>query len=89
MWIQVNNEGGDLLAWLTGTYAAGTTNADYEAYVASGSGDPPAWWSQAGVVFVPEGAQEVWEIQAQSGVTALCFIDAARFWEVAGPRITE
>jgi len=89
MWIRIDNDGDDMIAWLLGSYAPGTTSDDWEAYVASGETDPPDWWSELGQVLVPDGARDVWKVTAGSEVTALCYVDETRFWEVAGPRISQ
>jgi pyrimidine-specific ribonucleoside hydrolase len=89
MWIRIDNESDDLMAWLLGAYDPGTTAEDFGVYVASGSTDPPEWWTDLGQIAAPAGAHDVWPVEAGPEMTALCFIDEARFWEIAGPRLSE
>jgi pyrimidine-specific ribonucleoside hydrolase len=88
MWIRFDNESSDLVALLTGRYAEGTTSEDWDAYVASGATDPPGWWQQKLQLPVPAGGHEVWPITAGEGVTAVCYVDETRYWELAGPRLS-
>ncbi len=88
MWVRIDNDGGDTIAWLLGTYAPGTTTDDWDAYVASGETDPPDWWSQRDQFVVTAGAHDVWAVTGGSDVTAVCYVDEARFWETAGPRLS-
>lgn len=87
MWIRIDNESSDLVAWLLGSYDPGTTGEDLDAYRASGSTDPPTWWTELGQVAVPAGAHDVWPVEAGPRTTALCYADPANSWEVAGPRL--
>lgn len=89
MWLRIDNESTDLVAWLVGTYDPGTTAAESEAYRASGSTDPPAWWTYQGQITVPAGAHDVWPVEAGADATALCYADPNNFWEVAGRRLSE
>ena len=88
MWIRLDNESSDTIAWLTGSYAPGTTSEDWDAYLMSGETDPPEWWTELGQIVVPAGAHDVWEVTARPGVTAICYVDETRLWEVTGPRIS-
>lgn len=74
---------------ITGTYAAGTTTADLDAYLTSGSSDTPEWWRQETLIGVLTGARDVWFVDGSSDTTALCFLDSARLWEIAGPRLSD
>jgi pyrimidine-specific ribonucleoside hydrolase len=88
MWIRIDNESTEMVGLLTGRYAPGTTSEDWSAYVASGATDPPEWWQPNVQIPVPGGAHEVWPITAGSGVTAICYVDETRSWELAGPRLS-
>jgi inosine-uridine nucleoside N-ribohydrolase len=88
MWIRIDNEGPELIAWVLGTYDPDATGEDWDAYVASGSVDPPEWWTDLGQAAVPAGAHDVWPVEAGPGTTALCYADPVNFWEVAGQRLS-
>jgi hypothetical protein len=89
LWIRIDNNSGDTIGLLLGSYAPGTTSNDWNAYVASGETDPPDWWNDLGQIVVPAGAHDVWSVTAGSEVTALCYVDETRFWETAGPRLSQ
>jgi hypothetical protein len=89
MWIRIDNDSPELVAWLLGAYDPDATSEDWDAYVASGSVDPPEWWTDLGPVGVPAGAHDVWPVEAGPGTTALCYADPANVWEVAGPRLSD
>ena len=89
MWIRIDNDSQDMIVWLLGSYAPGTTSDDWEAYLASGETNPPDWWRELGQTPVPAGAHDVWKVTAGPETTALCYVDETRFWEAAGPRISE
>jgi pyrimidine-specific ribonucleoside hydrolase len=89
MWIRIDNESPALISWVLGAYAQGTTNDDWNAYVDSGETDPPDWWTTLGQITVVAGGHEVWPVNAGPEATALCVVDEAGFWEVAGPRLSE
>ncbi len=87
--VQINNLGVDPVALITGAYAPGTTTADAEALRASGSTETPEWWKQQALIGVLAGAHDVWFVEGGSDITALCYLDNTRFWEIAGPRLTD
>ena len=87
--VQIDNLGAEQVALVTGTYAPGTTTADVEAYRASGQTSTPEWWNQQAVIGVLSGAHDVWIVEGGSGITAVCFLEDARFWELAGPRLPD
>ncbi len=89
MWIRIDNESPDPAAFVLGRYAEGTTAADYEAFVASDATEPPEWWLPTNQIFALAGAHEVWEITGGPDITSLCVIDENRFWELAGPKLSE
>lgn len=72
---------------ITGIYDQGTTVADVEAFRASDGLETPDWWKQQALIAVPSGAHDVWVVGGGPEVTALCWIDATTYWEVAGPRL--
>ncbi|MDH3755730.1 MAG: hypothetical protein OEU32_17840, partial [Acidimicrobiia bacterium] len=85
--VEIDNMGSEVISLLTGTYAPDTTTADLEAYQASGGVETPAWWAQQVFIAIPTGARDVWVIGGTPDVTAICFVDPARLWEIAGPRL--
>lgn len=88
MWLRVDNDRANLVAWLLGAYDAGTTADDFAAYIASGSTDPPEWWPDMGQIAVPAAAHNVWLVEASPDATAMCYADPAHFWEIAGRRLS-
>ena len=62
---------------------------DFEAALASGEPGEPDWWMAGGQVVAAAGAHEVWPMRGGEGLTALCYVDPTRIWEVAGPRLPE
>ncbi len=90
LWVRLdNNSSADFLAMVTGTFNAGTTRADFEAAKAAAEPGEPDWWLSSGVVAAPAGAHEVWPARGGDAMSALCYIDPSRVWEVAGPRLPE
>lgn len=87
--VQINNLGGDAMAMITGTYAPGTTTDDLEAFRASNNPETPDWWTQRALIAVPTGAHDVWVVEGGPEITALCFIDNTRVWEIAGPQLPD
>jgi len=87
--VQINNLGADPVAMVTGSYAPGTTRAELEALQGSRSPETPDWWRQQALIGVLTGAHDVWFVDGGSDVTALCFLDNSRVWEIAGPRLPE
>ncbi len=87
--VMIRNTSPDLLALLTGRYTPGTTSEDWDAYLASGSTEPPPWWLPQDQVIVPPGAQDVWPLNGGPDVTAVCFIDSTRLWQLVGPSLAE
>jgi pyrimidine-specific ribonucleoside hydrolase len=85
--VQIDNTGAELVALVTGTVEPGTTTADLEAYEASNSTALPEWWTPRVVLPASTGAHEVWTMDGGAGLTALCFVDPARYWQIAGPPI--
>ncbi len=87
--MRIDNEGDEFVALVTGGYDLGTSIADLEAFRESAAGDTPEWWNQQALITVPTGAHDVWVVQGGAEVTAICFVDNVRFWELAGPRLTD
>ncbi len=87
--IRLDNNSDDLLAFVTGAYDAGTTRAEFDAFLASGEQAQPDWWMAGGQIAAPPGARDVWPMRGGDGLTALCFIDPTRVWEVAGVRLPD
>lgn len=88
-YIRLDNHGSEPMVFAPGIYAEGTTAADFEAYVAAATPEPPDWWQAQGLVFAGVGAHEVWVAAGGDDITGLCYIDPGRVWEVAGPRLSE
>lgn len=87
--VQINNLGADPIAMITGTYAPGTTTADLEALRTTSNPGTPDWWTQRALFGVPTGAHDVWVVEGGPDITALCFLDNTRVWEIAGPRLPD
>jgi inosine-uridine nucleoside N-ribohydrolase len=87
--IRLDNNTGEFMAFVTGIYDAGTTLADFNAAVEGGASGTPDWWLERAVVGAPPGARDVWPTRGGSTITALCYIDPTRVWEVAGPRLSD
>lgn len=88
LFIRLDNDSDDSLAFITGVYDAGTTAADFEAALASGSPGTPDWWLEGPMVAAPAGAHDVWPLRSNEDLTALCYISPSQVWEVAGPRLS-
>lgn len=86
--IRFDNSGDALIALLTGVYQAGATQADFEAWLAAAETEP-GWWIPSGQIVAPVGAHDVWQLEGGPDMTALCFVDSTRIWEVAGPRLPD
>jgi pyrimidine-specific ribonucleoside hydrolase len=89
LFIRIDNDGSETVAVITGRYDPGTTLADMDAYRASGESEPPEWWTQSLQIVAPAGARDVWPVQGGGDLTAICYVGADRFWEIAGIRLTE
>lgn len=89
LWIRLDNNSDEFLAFVTGVYNAGTTVADFEAAIAAGTPDAPDWWLPGPMVAAPAGARDVWPMRGNEQLTALCYVSPTQVWEVAGPRLTE
>jgi inosine-uridine nucleoside N-ribohydrolase len=87
--VQINNLGADAMAMITGTYAPATTTADLETFRAANNAGTPDWWTQRALFAVPTGAHDVWVVEGGPEITALCFLDNTRVWEIAGPRLPD
>lgn len=87
--VLIENESQDLVALLTGRYAPGTTVEDWDLFLASGSGEQPSWWSPQDQVVVPPGARDVWALDGGPDVTAVCIVESAGPWELAGPSLAD
>jgi hypothetical protein len=87
--IRLDNGGDGFFGLVTGAYDVGTTRADFEAALAAGEPGQPDWWLPGAQVFAPAGAHDVWPMRGGEGLTALCYVDPTRVWEVAGPRLPE
>ena len=87
--VRVDNSSSEVVALITGRFAPGTTSDDWNAYLASGVEAPPPWWSEQDMIPVPPGARDVWAIAGGSDLTAMCFVDADRVFELAGPTLAE
>jgi inosine-uridine nucleoside N-ribohydrolase len=87
--IRLDNSSGGFMAIVTGAYDAGTTRADFETALAAGQPGEPDWWLSSTVITAPAGAHDVWPVRGGEGITALCYIDPSRIWEIAGPRLAD
>ncbi len=87
LFVRVDNDGSEIVALITGRYDPGTTLAERDAYRASGDTELPEWWTESFQIVAPGGAREVWHLQGGSDVTAICYVDPDRFWEIAGIRL--
>ncbi len=88
LWIRLDNNADEgFVAFVTGIYDAGTTVADFEASLAAGAPGAPDWWLERAVIAVPAGARDVWPTSGGPSITALCYADPTKVWEVAGPRL--
>lgn len=84
--MQIDNTGAELVGLVTGTVAPGTSAEDVEAFAPSPGGAPPDWWTEQEVIGVPPGGRDVWPVTGGPEIVALCYVDPARFSQVAGPR---
>ncbi|MDJ0952626.1 MAG: nucleoside hydrolase [Acidimicrobiia bacterium] len=89
LYVRLDNESDGFLGLVTGAYNAGTTRADFEAALAAAEPGEPDWWLSSTQIVVPAGARDVWPLRGGEGLTALCYIDPSRVWEIAGPRLPE
>jgi hypothetical protein len=88
-YIRLDNDSSDLFAFITGTFNAGTTRADFEAAIAAASPGNPDWWLSSAVLTTPAGGHEIWPVRGGEAMSALCYIDPSRVWEIAGPRLPD
>ena len=88
-YVRLDNDGTELMAFVTGIYDADATVADLEAIRKAAEPGLPDWWLPKGELFAPVGARDVWEGRGGPNISGLCFIDTDRMWEVAGPRLPD
>ncbi|MDJ0924149.1 MAG: nucleoside hydrolase [Acidimicrobiia bacterium] len=88
-WIRLDNESDDFLLLVTGVYDAGTTRADFDAFLAAAEPGVPDWWLPSSQAFAGAWAHDVWPARGGVGMTGLCYVSPSQVWEVAGPKLTE
>lgn len=87
--LRLDNTSDGIVAFATGVYDAGTTVADFNAALEAGEPGAPSWWKERAVIAAPAGAHDVWPARGGQSITALCYVDPTRVWEIAGPRLPE
>jgi pyrimidine-specific ribonucleoside hydrolase len=87
--LRLDNTSDELVAFVTGIYDAGTTVFDFNAALEAGEPGTPSWWKERAAIGAPAGAHDVWPARGGQSITALCFVDPTRVWEIAGPRLPE